>query len=248
MKQVVYILQVIGVALAAVAFGYMLGLIVAGSASAMEPSPESKPAPNLVKIAVVDSGVNIVPQNLHLCETGHKDFTGTSLKDDLGHGTPITSIIASHLPESGACIIVIKVFTRHKQNHMLSVLEGLRYVTTLKDVQYVNLSLSGMKPSLLEELYVLRMLTQGKKVLAAAGNEGLSFSKIGCVIYPACYDKRIIVVGDILRRFNRGYGVDIYDHGAKQLAAGQIIEGTSPATAHATGKLVRKAVKSRRAK
>jgi subtilisin family serine protease len=229
LEEVVDLVKLVLLALLATLVGYMLGVTVVYGA---EP----------VRIAVVDSGVDTLPENLHLCPSGHRDFTNTNLKDDLGHGNAITSIIASHLPEKGACIIIVKVFSRHRTNHALSVIEGLRYVVSL-NVQYVNLSLAGLKPLLKEEFYIRRMLAQGKTIIAASGNNGFNFSRIGCVVYPACYDKKIIVVGDTERKFNKGAGVDRYEDGSKQYVGGLLSEGTSLATAHATGLLVAKRLK-----
>ena len=234
MDFVKYVLKLIVGAVLATSLGYLLGFALYARA-------ESKP----VRIAVIDSGISTLPLNIKLCKDGHKDFTGTGLADDLGHGTAVAHIISSHIKDVNACIVVIKVFTRYKKSQMLSYIAGLKYATQI-NADYVNMSLTGYQPQLVEELLVQRLLTQGKRVIAASGNEGHDLNKMGCVIYPACYDKRIVIVGDLMNKKARNWGryVDYYDNGSKQLIAGRLHEGTSMATAHVTGKLVRKKFKA----
>ena len=222
------VIRIIGHVVTALAVAVVAYLVGTSMASASEP----------VRIAVIDSGINQGPYKFKLCETGHKDFTGTGLSDDLGHGTAVASIISRHIADVNACIVVIKVFSAQRRNHMLAYLAGLKYVTNL-DVKYVNMSLAGFKPHLSEEIYIQRLLAQGKRIIAAIGNEGHNFDRIGCLTYPACYDSRIVIVGDSVKKKLRNWGrmVDYYDNGGKQRAGGYVMEGTSMAAAHVSGKL-----------
>lgn len=186
-----------------------------------------------VRIAVVDTGYNKTPENFYLCAEGHADFTNAGMRDRLKHGTNILSLIARHLPSKGACIIMIKVFDSTTVGHMKSYLKGLEYAAKL-NTEIVNISISGRNENKTEKLLIQRMLNQGQKLVIAAGNSGLNFDKDGCIIYPACYDKRIIIAGDY-KRYNKGSHIDAYAPGYRQVGGGLIKSGTSMSAAHVSG-------------
>ncbi len=192
--------------------------------------------PTTIRVAVVDSGFDAQRfPSVPLCADSHRDFTGSGvLSDEIGHGNNVTSLIARHATGADYCLIIIKVFTR--TSTMKEYTDGLKYVETI-GADVVNLSLSGTKYNYEEAYAIERLLDKGTLILAAAGNKGwdLSFS---CLVYPACIDSRIIVVGNV-GRGNVGTPVDVVINGNKQNAGGITMSGTSQSTAIFTGHIVR---------
>jgi hypothetical protein len=55
---------------------------------------------------------------------------------------------------------------------------------------------------LLERILIEKALNRGIRVIAAAGNEGANLDK-KCSFFPACYDSRIVIVGNGTSLTNR---------------------------------------------
>ncbi|RME59888.1 hypothetical protein D6779_03245 [Candidatus Parcubacteria bacterium] len=155
-------------------------------------------------VAVVDTGIKPV-SNMRYCNYGHKSFAYSSpFIDRQNHGTTIGRII-SRFPKR--CVISIKVSDKRTYK-MPALIKALKYVLKLKPKPHcVNLSYGGLNPYPEEKALILKMLDKGYKVVAAAGNFSMNLSK-QCNYYPACYDKRIIVVGSKASFSNYGAPVD----------------------------------------
>lgn len=221
-----------------------------------------------IRVAVIDTGISSeLLNNKEYCKTGHKDFTGTGLQDDHGHGTHISGIIdqyaknailiqdvnGSQLKDKSAnyCQIIIKFYDSKASeiSNLINTVKAIRWAIDQK-VDIINYSGGGIAPSEDEKKAILEALNKGIKVVAAAGNEGAELVKHP--FYPAMYDKRIYVVGYIVDSKSRkpgsmsnyGKSVTSWEVGQNimsRLPNGQFgtMTGTSQATAVKSGKLVR---------
>lgn len=174
-----------------------------------------------IKIAIIDTGYDFDStwhkdnpkslMNKHnlqkpvTCKTGHKDFTNKGLKDNHGHGTHLAGLIAKYAI-TNYCIIIIKYW--HNEN---SVANGFTNVLRLtksinwaiaQDVDIINFSGGGLRPFELEKKAVIKALDKGIVFVAAGGNE--RFNLAIRPYYPALYDSRIIVVGNVKPNGKRG--------------------------------------------
>lgn len=215
--------------------GLLIGLILGSCTSHAGPP---------VTVAVMDTGISEGPEEVPLCKTGHKDFTGEGLQDsDLRlHGTNVASLITIEAGPGTYCLIVLKIFPK-KGFNMVAYLSALDYVSHHR-YNFVNMSFSGNFPLKIEARLIKSILDHGTKIIAAAGNDHHNLDA-KCDSYPACVDPRIIVVSapDVVGA-NTGSVVDIYENGAKQAGGGVILSGTSQATARVTGKLVKRSLET----
>jgi subtilisin family serine protease len=189
-------------------------------------------AKELIRVAVIDTGVAL-NRNLPFCKDGHLDFTGEGDGDshDLLHGTNVAGLISKSY-NGTFCIVILKAFGSNDKGYIKALKEAYQ-----KNYDIVNLSLSGYSYLKEEDVLIRAMLNQGQIIVAAAGNKAKNLD-LGCVVFPACLDKRILVVsGKNKLRFNYGKIVDIYAPAENQEAEGIILSGTSQATAIVTGKL-----------
>jgi subtilisin family serine protease len=225
--------------------------------------------PRKIKVAIIDTGIDQLMMNSSsLCETGHKDFTGAGLADHHGHGTHISGIVDQYsknfIPEptssnkdnleliaSNYCQIIIKFFDSpsYKTNALNNTIMAFRWAIN-QNVDIINYSGGGTTFSKEERDIVVEALNKGIKVVAAAGNEKSNIDKIK--YFPAMYDKRIFIVGNLVDNYSRsiaassnyGKSVNSWEVGANVFSrlpnkAWGFMSGTSQATAVKTGKLIR---------
>lgn len=194
-------------------------------------------AANPLKVAVIDTGLDPkYNQFAHLCPTGHKDFTGEGFKDYNGHGTNIVGLIVNNAQSTNYCIVLIKAYAFQK-NKKAYLTEALQHAYDI-GANIINLSGGGLDPIEAERKIVMKILDKKITLITAAGNNFQNLD-INCQYYPACYDKRIYVIGSTSGYSNYGSIVDdIYD-GKNKLAFGKIMSGTSQSTAIFTGKLLK---------
>lgn len=156
----------------------------------------------LVKIAVLDTGYDPSATYIKYCEPP-KDFTNTTPIDRLGHGAIVSSLIASTVDKSVEyCIYSLKILdNKDSITAFDSIVRALGYAIT-KKVDYINISFGGDFQFLPEKIEIERALNRKIRVIAAAGNEGNDLDK-RCNFFPACYDSRIVIVGNGLSNENR---------------------------------------------
>lgn len=215
-----------------------------------------------ITIGVIDTGFGYNMQSLmetHLCKYGHRDLTSdqqfanfnTKAKvplDLMGHGTNIVGLIEKYAnKEDTYCFVVIKWYSgkvgvEEKDN----ALEGaIQYAVNLKvDIMNISAGGSGYRPK--EYKAIVEYLDSGGLVSAAAGNDGANLDIPGNNYYPAMYDKRIMVVGNIylngsrVESSNYGMVVKYWETGYRANAFGLTLTGTSQSCAIHTGKVVNK--------
>lgn len=247
----------------------MLGL---ASVCVADIKPEPKQAK--VVVAVIDTGIDpTLMSKPWICKEGHKDFTGSGLVDNHGHGTHIAGIVEQHakkvildfkknnlksLDDATAdfCIIAIKYFDpKVKSDNLDLTIKSLRWAIDQK-VDIINYSGGGTEYSEKEFKLIEEALKKGIKVVAAAGNERSNLET--AKYYPAMYDQRIFIVGNLQSNYdktraptsNYGKPVNTWEVGTNvisRLPGGTIgfMTGTSQATAVKSGKIVREMLDSK---
>lgn len=197
-----------------------------------------------IKVAVIDTGFDMKYKNqVKLCETGHKSFVDNTTHDYHGHGTHISGLIEKYAKDSDYCQVILKYYRpKHSSNNLMNTIKAFKYAIEL-GVDVINYSGGGLEPSETEREQILLALSKGIQVVVAAGNERSNLN-LRCNYYPACYDKRITVVGNLNGRkvastSNYGDIVDEYIQGTDVRSINGLMSGTSQSTAIKSGKVVK---------
>lgn len=205
------------------------------------------------RIAVIDTGIFPNELTMYLCDSGHKDFTNTTLDDTDGHGTYIASIITQGMNPNKECLVIIKYWKPHTYNFE-PMLSSLKYAIVDQRVSYINISGGGEESNPIEKSWINFAVTHDINVVVAAGNNSKNLSK-SCDFYPACYsfhNPNFYVVGSITETNGvSGYSnfngpVNEYELGSlcvelsKDFPFLKCHHGTSGATALFTSKLIKK--------
>lgn len=204
-----------------------------------------------VTVAVVDTGIDASTPNL--CHMGHKSFVKTGpLVDENGHGTQMATVVNNTVKSKhGYCIVSIKWFDEKSTGpeKVANMAKAIQYAANI-NASIINISGGGGEPEESERIAVLNAINKRIPVVAAAGNEDSDLSK-SCNYFPACYDVRVITVGNLQPRTrtrqpssNYGNYIKRWEIGTNlflKLPDGQQVlgTGTSHAAAVATGKLVK---------
>jgi len=153
-------------------------------------------------VAVIDTGIDKGEANL--CRFGHKSFLpskngvkDSALQDNHGHGTHIAGIINTNAGEGNYCLVSIKFYSESNPGwkNLANEMAAFRYAINIK-VDFINLSGGGPERNPQEEALIKEALDKGITVVVAAGNEDADLNK-ECNYFPACYDKRLVVVGNL---------------------------------------------------
>lgn len=216
-------------------------------------SAKSFSQPKPLKVAVIDTGI-AESASIKLCKDGHRSFIDNEpLVDYNGHGTHIAALIEQHAGNSdNYCLISLKFYANNSQdkvNELYAIKASLKEAIRLK-VQYINISAGGASPDKEERLLIEEALNRGIKVIVAAGNNGHDLDQ-DCNYYPACYDSRLTIVGnmglDNLKSPSSNYGnyINHWEIGTQVVSKlpgynnyGPMT-GTSQATAITTGKMIK---------
>jgi subtilisin family serine protease len=193
-----------------------------------------------LRIAVIDTGINSsYIKRANLCKSGHKSFAkDNSIYDTDGHGTNIAGLIKSKSKNVKYCLIIIRFYSKDTSDLQKSFIDSLEYAYTLKP-DVINISGGGLFPNKREHIIIKKILNKGIIVNAAAGNEGMNLDTL-CNYFPACYDKRINVIGaKNVSKSNYGHVVDYVLNGKNRKAFGVNLTGTSQSTAVFTGLMIR---------
>lgn len=144
---------------------------------------------NEIKIAVVDTGVQLSHPDLAGKISGGYDFINNDsvADDDHGHGTHVAGIAASMTNNAigsagvswGAKIMPVKVLNSSGFGTYSTVSNGITYAAD-NEARVINLSLGGYSFSQTMQAATDYAYNRGTLVAAAAGNDGDS-----TVIYPA---------------------------------------------------------------
>jgi len=167
-----------------------------------------------IRIAIIDTGVNKAQTNAPICDYG-MSYTTVPEEDATdfdGHGTEVANVIDHYMPKVAKyCVIPFKIFDKKLGSSNDSVARAINTAITLK-ADIINLSISTDYYVTSEKLAIKRALDAGVILVIAAGNNGRSLDA-KCNLYPACYDKRAIVVGYHGTMSNTGKIVDYIESG-----------------------------------
>lgn len=197
-----------------------------------------------IKIVVIDTGLKVTKEILpYLCKYGHFSTQGNVFKDTIGHGTNVTGLIAERIDPKKYCILMIK-YTNSFNSNAKDYVASLRYIKSLDNVGFVNLSLGGTDIDT-DELWVLDdLLRRGVKISVSAGNFNQDLDK-NCNVFPACYStifgSNFHVVGSSTQYAGRAYsnyGAVVKYHEDGTRVGTPPMTGTSQAAAIHTGKWV----------
>lgn len=206
-----------------------------------------------VKVAVLDSGIDLKHPDFQGAVAAYKDFTGRNdVTDYCGHGTHCAGIIGARKNGIGIigvapdCQLYIgKVLDNTGSGSFDNIVDGVNWCIEQK-VHIISMSLGGNSPYEPLRLAITRALDYGITVIAAAGNNGSvlrgnSFT----TSWPANYDN-VVAVGSINRNMIRSQfssvgervdimapGEEIYSTYPPQKYA--ILSGTSMATPFVAG-------------
>jgi subtilisin family serine protease len=203
-------------------------------------------------IAVIDTGLDLTDSRLksHLCASGHKDFTGTGIKDTNGHGTHVVGLIEQYAENSDYCLYIIKYYNDKVSgpNNTVSYLAAIKYVLKNLPTDLINYSGGGIGPNTEEYLW----LSNYSKVIfiVSAGNNSIKLTKqLATSYYPASYFlSNILVVGSKNKLGHvsdfSNYSENIkYEYGENVTStwidnSRKVLSGTSMAAAIFTGKYI----------
>lgn len=185
-------------------------------------------------IAVIDSGVH-AGKNTHMCKFGHKSFVESKgyystkqnpLYDEHGHGTHVAGIIERNAGDSDYCIVSIKFWSPSENKGSTdAMIKSIQYAINIK-VDAINISAGGTEPSEEERSLIKLAIDKGIRIFAAAGNEASDLDK-KCNYFPACYDDRIVSVGNLQSNMTISASSN-FGRVVKRWAIGTNIESTVP--------------------
>jgi Subtilase family len=191
-----------------------------------------------IKVAVIDTGLDYrIANDIPLCQSGHT----WDLKDswEPKHGTHVSGLINQYTGKTRYCQIILQVFDKsNKKQSVKNIQNALKKAIKLK-VDVINLSLGGGESIPEEKQLILTALNNKIKVVVASGNERMIINKKNCKWFPACYDKRIIVVSGTNDTANKGDIVDFTEESIDLTVYGITMTGTSQAAAIRTGKIIK---------
>lgn len=237
-----------------------LALILIGVVGCTKGAPEADATEKPITIVVLDTGFGFNNQghDAKLCKYGHKDFSADRQftkdygtvdpvpLDVHGHGTNVVGLIERSLKKTdNYCLVIVKYYAEGQtgSQNLGGTIRAFRYAANIK-AKVLNYSGGGPEYDYYEDLAVKAFLNQGGTVIAAAGNEHSDIDKQENKFFPAEYDTRIVVVGNVDEKgvrvpsSNFGKVVTRTENGLNQEVYGIKMTGTSQATAIATGKIV----------
>jgi subtilisin family serine protease len=150
-----------------------------------------------VKVAVLDTGIDLDHPDLKEAIVDTKDFTGDGVEDANGHGTHCAGIIAARLNSVGfvgvapkAELLIGKVLNNEGEGDFSWIAGGIDWAVA-QGAHIISMSLGGSIST--NQLYqsVQKALANGVFMVCAAGNEGSLFQN--SVGYPGRYGGVITV-------------------------------------------------------
>ena len=168
------------------------------------------PAQKNIKIAVIDSGIDLSHQDLinRIADRGYNFVSSNTNISDMNtnsHGTAVSGVIASETDnEIGITgvggkydikILPLKTVNYSGYCYLSDVIKAIDYAIE-QGVDVINLSLGSNKFSEIENATIQKAIESGIVVVASAGNEGTTD-----LMFPASYDN-VISVGSINEQEN----------------------------------------------
>jgi len=154
---------------------------------------------NGIKIAVLDSGVNVCEGLKDSVISGYNVINySDDVSDNIGHGTVVCGIISNSADNESsvgisqkATVVPIKCFDKNYTTKVDKIAEALEYVIDNVDCKIINMSFGLNGNSAYLKSKINSALQKGIIVVAAVGNGGSNTLR-----YPAAYDG-VIGVGAV---------------------------------------------------
>ncbi len=162
-----------------------------------------------IKVAVLDTGIDMDHPDLADAIADHKDFTGDGIEDANGHGTHCAGIIGARLNGVGfvgvapKCKLLIgKVLNNSGSGSYEWISSGIDWAVQ-KGAHVISMSLGGpsTEPTLHRSIHLA--LAEGRTIICAAGNQG-SFG-VNTIGYPGRYGSVITIAAHDLNGNPAGF-------------------------------------------
>jgi len=159
---------------AIIGFIFVSAGVVHGTARQEEAKKPKRVEETRVKIAVIDTGINVSPKlKPFLCTSGH-----ISLVDDFPlrdsnvqmHGTNIVGLISENLDPKRECILIIKFYKDGLHEDFFKKVRTAVDYAVFRQVKFINMSLGGEGVSDLEKLAISNAIDKKIRIAVAAGN------------------------------------------------------------------------------
>lgn len=224
--------------------------LLAALLTALAASREAAPAPPMLKIAIVDTGLDLTDPRFApaICLGESRDFTGEGMTDSIGHGTHVTGIIRAHAGEQGYCLMILKYYSDRSSGseNLDRELTAFKYAVA-HGADFVNFSGGGPEANDQERAVIAG--ARGTTFVVAAGNEHRNIDLPEYAYYPAAYRlPNVVVVGALARDGTRLLSSNwsaraVWEPGDRILSATPgggtaYLGGTSMAAATRTGRLI----------
>ncbi len=204
-----------------------------------------------VKIAILDTGVDLTHPDLKIASQVTFVAGATSAQDDHGHGTMVAGIIGALDNDFGvigvapeAQVYAVKVLGSNGSGYIGDIINGLQWAVD-NGMQVVNMSFGGGVWPQAGEQALNYACNAGIVLVAGAGNLGTADGAGDNIGYPARYNA-VMAVGAVDEQLNRlgnsstGYTLESVAPGSNifttALGGGYgLVGNTSAAAAHVSG-------------
>jgi thermitase len=154
---------------------------------------------NGVKIAIIDSGIDLNHPDLSSKIVAQKDFTGEGIDDQFGHGTHVAGIVAAVTDNAtgiaGTCpqcqLIIVKVIYNTGQGTSFSITSGISWAVN-QGAKVINMSFANTAIDPAIQQMVSDAWTKGVVLVAAASNAD-NDPTLTNPAYPAAYPNVVSV-------------------------------------------------------
>lgn len=208
-------------------------------------------AAGYAKVAILDSGLDLHDSRFQsdLCSSGHKDFTGTGIQDNFGHGTHVAGLVKTYARDANYCLVILKYWDPKIDGTNATGRDLVRAYTYAAALGVDVVVVAGGGPEKMTgEEHVISQYTKIKFVVAA-GNDGKSLDSLEYSFYPASYGyANELVVGALTKKghklsySNYGQGVvwELGEHVLSTKPNGKYgyMSGSSMATGIGAGKYI----------
>lgn len=201
-----------------------------------------------IKVALIDTGISLEDPRFkdYMCPGLSRDFTGTGIEDNQGHGTNILGIIQKYTKHNNYCFIMLKYYNRNSDGIQSRIDSLTALYLYLEQIKPEVVNYSGGGDNFIEtESLVIKDLSS-TKFFVAAGNEHRDIDKTH--YYPASLNySNVIAVGALDGKnkasfsnwgknviWKQGVNIESYAPYSINYTGVSHISGTSQATAVAT--------------
>lgn len=186
-----------------------------------------------LRVAVIDGGFHEeIVKDLPICPGTEIIKISPVLSKD--HGTNVAGLIDKFAENKDFCLILIQGLGSIEYS-ILSLAHAIN-----QGADIINYSGGGFGNENWQEKYMIdRFIESGGVMFAAAGN-GISGKGVNleekCSYFPACYNKKINIIGNFEKYSNYGRNViKLIEDGKREPIYHISLKGTSQSTAIATG-------------